>query len=255
MTIRLLSALPPIPPQYVVTFPSMIEDALVAAGLASLDLDDAQAFEPLPASIVQRPLMLVRITAAERAAPTAAMLLRTNVVYDDGVQWLQVNAAGDDLVPVAQPRNTAPRVLPERSGVVTAAVQFRGAADSAASLGTLGLCINAANDAAAAALLAGSVPTVTSTVNGAATDGAWRSIVSAVPITSVHVGQIGMAGSYALQTAGPCSAASYEYTRLDFDVADGITSLQWLESGPTNYAGTAGTGSARQVMLIGIAES
>lgn len=254
MTIRLTAALPPLPAQYVVSLPAWAESALVSAGLASTDLDDVAAYQPLPSSLVQRPLMLVRITPAQRAAPTTAMLDAVHVVYDDGTQWWQANSDQTDLVPVAVPRNGWPRALPLRNGLVSPGVQFQGATDTSASLGQLGLVVNAANDAAAAAMLQAGTSTIVSTINGASADGVWHSLRSLSTITTVHVGQIGMVGTYVLQASGACSAASLHFARLEFDAGLGINHLQWTESEPTDFAGTPGTGSARQVSVIGMVE-
>ena len=138
MTIRLLTALPPLPSGMVVTFPALIESALVTAGLASTTLSGTPLFPTLDGSVTQYPLTVRRITAAERLAPTAGMLADTRVVYDDGLQWLKVNAAGTDLEPAATPAQGVARHLPLRNSVAAAGVQFRGASDASNTLGTLG---------------------------------------------------------------------------------------------------------------------
>lgn len=252
MTIRLLSPLPPIPAGAIVAFPAAIETALIAGGLASATLTGSNVWPTLDAALTQYPLMVRTITAAERLAPTAGMLAQTRVVYDDGTEWLRVNAAGDDLEPVAPPRPSVLRLLPTRNSVSSAGVQFRGAADSSNSMGTLGIVVNPASSGEAGTLLAASTPTVASTINGASTTEAWREIGSTAAITSVYIGQMGLAGPYVVQTSGACTAASYEMAHLQFDSADDVRRIVWIEGERTNYAGTPGTGSARQVLVFGI---
>lgn len=252
MTIRLLTALPPLPAGMVVSFPALVEDALVAAGLASTTISGTPLFPTLDPSVAQYPLTVRRITAAERLAPTAGMLADTRVVYDDGLQWLKVNAGGTDLEPAATPAASVARHLPLRNSVAAAGVQFRGATDASNTLGTLGVVVNPASSGEAGTLLAASTPTLSSTINGASTTTAWRELVSTDPITQVYVGQQGLAGPYVVQTSGACTAASYEMALLEFDSGDDVRRLLWFEGDRTNYAGTPGTGSARQVVIVGV---
>jgi hypothetical protein len=253
MTIRLLTALPPLPAGMVASFPPAVETALVAAGLASTTLSGTPLFPTLDGSVTQYPLTVRRITAAERLAPTAGMLADTRVVYDDGLQWLKVNAAGTDLEPAASPAAGVARFDPLRNGITTAGVQFRGATDASNTLGTLGLVVNPASAGEAGTLLAASTPTLSSIINGASTTTAWRELVSTDPITQVYIGQQGLAGPYAVQTSGPCTAASDEMALLEFDSDDDVRRILWFEGKRTNYAGTPGTGSARQVIVVGVA--
>lgn len=253
MTVRLLTALPPLPSGMVVSFPTAIETALVGAGLASATLTGDPLFPTLDGSLVQEPLRLWTISKAQRLAPTAGMLADTKAVFDDGFQWLRPNAGGTDLEPVAPARASLARLLPTRNALSSAGVQFRGATDASNTLGTLGLVINPANSGDAGTLLAASTPTFTSTINGASTTPAWREIVSTAAITTVYIGSIGLAGPYVVQNSGACTAASYEMALLQFDVADAVRRLFWIEGARTNYAGTPGTGSARQVVIIGVA--
>ena len=252
MTIRLLTALPPLPSGMVASFPPAVEAALVTAGLASATLSGTPLFPTLDGSVTQYPLTVRRITAAQRLAPTAGMLADTRVIYDDGLQWLKVNAAGTDLEPAATPAASVTRHLPLRNSVSTAGVQFRGASDASNTLGTLGLVVNPASAGEAGTLLAASTPTLSSTINGASTATAWRELVSTNPITQVYVGQLGLAGPYVVQASGPCTAASYEMALLEFDSGDDVCRLLWFEGERSNYAGAAGTGSARQVVVVGV---
>lgn len=252
MTIRLLTALPPLPSGMVVAFPSLIEDALVAAGLASTTISGTPLFPTLDGSVVQYPLTVRRITAAQRLDPTAGMLADTRVIYDDGLQWLKVNAAGTDLEPAAAPAQSVARHLPLRNAVVASGVQFRGATDASNTLGTLGLVINPASSGEAGTLLAASTPTLSSTINGASTTTAWAELVSTAAITSVYIGQLGLAGPYVVQASGACTAASYEMALLEFDSADDVRRVLWFEGERTSYAGTPGTGSARQIVVVGV---
>lgn len=251
MTIRLLSPLPPIPAGAIVAFPESIETALIAGGLASATLTGDNVWPTLDAALTQYPLMVRTITTAQRLNPTAGMLAQTRIIYDDGTEWLRVNAAGTDLEPVAKPRPSVLRLLPTRNALSSAAVQFRGATDASSTLGTLGAVVNPASSGEAGTLLAASTPTFTSTINGASTTEAWQEIGSTAAITSVYIGQQGLAGPYVVQNSGACTAASFEMAHLQFDAADDVRRILWIEGERTNYAGTPGTGSARQVIIIG----
>lgn len=143
------------------------------------------------------------------------------------------------------------RIFPLWNGLSLPTVQFRGATDASATLGTLGFVFNASNDAEAAVKLATSQPDELSTINGSSDTGAWFSVPSTVPITTVHVGQIGMAEPLSLATSGTVDAATSEFMRWDFSVDDNIRYVYIHEGPPTDYAGTPGTGSARMVTVFG----
>jgi hypothetical protein len=146
----------------------------------------------------------------------------------------------------------AERVFPLWNGLAIPSVQFRGATDSAASLGTLGFIFNASNDAEAAVLLEASTVDEPSVINGASPAGAWYPIELPAACTTVHVGQMGMAAPLSLATSGTVDAATKEFMRWDFDPADNVRWLFIHEGPPTNYAGAPGTGSARMVSIYGV---
>lgn len=225
---------------------------MVGSGYASTDLDGGNVWPVLNDVLVQYPLMLRQITSAQRASPSPAMLALTRMIFDDGTEWLKVNAAGTDLEPVAPPRASVLRHLPLRNSLSSAAVQFRGASDASNTLGTLGLVVNPASSGEAGTLLAASTPTWASTINGASSGPAHQERGSPDAITSAYIGQLGLAGPYVVQNSGACTAASMEMAQLLFDASLDIRRLLWIEGERTNYAGTPGTGSARWVVVIGI---
>lgn len=251
MTVRLLVALPPFPPGCRVSFPSMVEDALVTAGLASTTLDSEDAWVAPPSELTQIPVFLTRITPAQRAEPTAGMLALPYRLYDDGYEWLRVNAAGTDLIPLGQ-ADTADRILPLRNGVSTGGIQFRGTADSTNALGTLGIIINAANDTEASSRFAASDADYTSVMNGSSTGTAsLRTEYLSAAVLTVHVAVLGLTGPYTVATSGEVSAATPAMAKLSFDAGDDVRWVSMDEGQRTNYAGTPGTGSARHVVVLG----
>lgn len=145
------------------------------------------------------------------------------------------------------------RVYPTWNGLSLNTAQFRGAADTAASLGTLGLLINADSESAAAVDYEANDVTETSTINGASTLGTWRIVPSASVVTNAYVGQLSMTAPLAIGTASPVLAASKQIMHFDFAEADNVRYVVWMEGPPTNFAGTPGTGSARMVTVYGIA--
>lgn len=146
------------------------------------------------------------------------------------------------------------RAMPLWNGVSVPAVQFRGTADTAASLGALGFVFNAAGDAEAAVLLETSNVDEASLINGASLSGAWYAIELPAYCESVHVGVMGMTPPYAVATSGTVDAASTEFMRWDFAEADQVRWVFVQEGPPTNFAGTPGTGSARMVTVYGVVE-
>lgn len=142
------------------------------------------------------------------------------------------------------------RLMPEWNGLVIPSVQFRGAADTAASLGTLGFILDADSDAAAASdLVSGQVDEI-SVINGASPAGSWIPIPTPAGCLSLHIGQLAMTAPLSLKTSGTVNAASAEFMRFNFSQP-----VQWvyvIEGPPTNYAGASGTGSARMVSVYGV---
>jgi hypothetical protein len=250
MSVRLLVALPPFPPGARVSFTESIESALVAAGLASATLDTSDDWVAPPSALSQRPLFLTSITPAERANPTGGMLGLPYRVFDDGYEWLRVNAAGDDLIPLGQ-ADTGNRIMPLRDGVSAGSVQMRGTADSAGALGRLGFTVGVSSFTDAGVLFAAGQATRISRVTGSSDRGAVTSIVWDEPITAVHAAMLGL-GSYVVSNTGPVLAASGQMLRLTWLSSDEVRALLIVEGPPTNYAGAAGTGSARMVSIYGM---
>lgn len=193
----------------------------------------------------------------------------TVAAYKDGAKWqtpvsLKMDAEGDKFFadrrefPVYE--NTGgttetdySSIEPTRGGAPVTAIQFRGAADTAASLGTIGLVVNASSDTAAGNRLAATDPDWSSEINGASPSGRTRMIGPVGgAITRVHIGQLGLTAPLTDNASGPVLAASNQMTELNFDAALNVTSLLVVEGGPTNYAGASGTGSARYVTVYGL---
>lgn len=250
MTVRLLVALPPIPPGARVAFPAAIETALVAAGLASTTLDTADAWVAPPAALSQQPLFLTRITPAERASPTGGMLGLPYRVFDDGYEWLRVNAGGTDLIPLGQ-ADTGDRILPLRNALAAGSVQVQAAADTSNALGTVGIIINADNDTAASSRFAASDADYQSTMNGASAGTySLQTPFLTSAVLRVHVGILGLTGPYTVATSGAITGA--QMALLEFASGDDVRWITMDEGERTNYAGTPGTGSARQVVVMGL---
>jgi hypothetical protein len=142
---------------------------------------------------------------------------------------------------------------PLRGAALATAIQFRGAADTASSLGTLGLVVNSASDAAAGARLAASDADWTSEINGSGPYGRARFIGRFnAAVTRVHLAQLGLTAPLTDNGSGPVLAASNQMTELTFDAALNVVALVVVEGGPTNFAGASGTGSARWVTVYGL---
>lgn len=181
--------------------------------------------------------------------------VEASMVQGGGAAYVHVAVlAGEDAeaLRLLITRTAGDRVNPTWNGLTTGSIQFRGSADTAAALGTLGLVFNADTDGAAAALITASTPDESSTINGAAPSGAWAMFELPRACTSVHIGVLGMAAPLSLVTASPVLRASAQFVKLDFDVGDDVRFVIFYESGPTNFAGTPGTGSARHVSVFGI---
>ncbi|MCU0918764.1 MAG: hypothetical protein MUF16_00250 [Burkholderiaceae bacterium] len=144
------------------------------------------------------------------------------------------------------------RVYPLAGGFSAGSIQFRGSADSAAQLGTLGFVYNADTDAEAAVRLAAGDVDDLSTINGSSPAGVWSMTELQAPCTSVHVGVVGMTPPLSQVTAGPVLQASQQFLKLTFDAVDDVRFILRYEGPPTNFAGSPGTGSARQVVILGV---
>lgn len=166
-----------------------------------------------------------------------------------GVSRLTLEGARNRLYAVAG----GDRVDPTRNGLIDSATQFRGATDTAASLGGLAAIVNAdTNTAASDGFIASDVDYL-STVNGASDAGAVVVIgPAASAIVRVHIAQPGLAGPYSVNASGAILAASAQMLRLDFAVEDDVRYVEIRESAPTEFDGTPGTGSARLVTVTGI---
>lgn len=141
-----------------------------------------------------------------------------------------------------------------RNSVLDNLIQFRGASDAASSLGQLGFVVNAPTNASASSRFALQQPDLVSTINGASPSG----LVSFLgpftePVLRVHAAQIGLADPYTEQLSGPILAATPGMARVTWDVALNVRALMIVEGPPTNFAGAAGTGSARNVSIVGLA--
>ena len=155
------------------------------------------------------------------------------------------------------PLNPVYQVEPPTRGVVLAyMIQFRGVADTAGSIGTIGAVIMPEGVSAAGTRLASGVCDYVSTINGSSLTGAQSAPLGSYGagnfITEIYLGQIGLTAPYTVQDTGNVLAATPGMTRLTWTANLEITRVQILEMGPTNFAGTAGTGSARNVLVLGL---
>ncbi len=181
--------------------------------------------------------------------------LEASLVQGGGASYVDVTVlAGEDAEAVRLhiAQTAGDRISPTWNGLTAGSIQFRGESDSAAALGTLGLVFNADTDGAAAALLTASSPNEASTINGASASGAWAMYELEADCATVHVGVLGMPAPMSLTNTSPVLQASKQFVRLDFALADHVRFVIVYESGPTDFAGTPGTGSARQVTVFGI---
>jgi hypothetical protein len=209
-----------------------------------------------PVQPAQRvPLSLVHVDTADLADLGAELLAMTGLVTEIDDTWHRVNAAGTDLELLGAALQGGAPINPTRGSLPCGAVQFRGAADTAGSLGRLGVVINGDNNTAAAARLAAGLADRISRVIGSSTAGYAAVLPWAVPIELVHIGQLSMGGTYTVVDEGDVSAAASEFMRLTFDESDNIVALLLEEGPPTNYAGVPGTGSARMVRVRGLSGS
>jgi len=189
--------------------------------------------------------MTVVVTAVDRG-------VTYDVVGDLIVNGALVDGAGN-----ATPLNPAYQVEPPTRGVVLAyMIQFRGVADTAGSIGTIGAVIMPEGVSAAGIRLASGVCDYVSTINGSSLTGAQSAPLGSYGagnfITEIYLGQIGLTAPYTVQDTGNVLAATPGMTRLTWTANLEITRVQILEMGPTNFAGTAGTGSARNVLVLGL---
>lgn len=162
-------------------------------------------------------------------------------------------SAGADATDALSSLIAGERLMPEWNGLVIPSVQFRGTADTSASLGTLGYVFDADNDAAAAALFVSGAVDESSTINGSSDVGTFMLVPTPAGCSTVHVAQLGMSAPLSLATSGTVDAASAEFMRFDF--TEPVQYVYILEGPPTNYAGASGTGSARMVSVYGVIEA
>lgn len=143
---------------------------------------------------------------------------------------------------------------PVRGVTPAALIQFRGPTDTAASLGVLGGVVNAESLSSAGSRLQAGACEFISKVNGASAMGANDSTdLAPAAITTFYLGVIGRTAPYTVQDTGPVLAATPGMARLTWDAALNVRSVLIVELPPENYAGTPGTGSARQVLVMGLA--
>lgn len=195
------------------------------------------------------PMTITEATDEEIVSDGAELVAQTGaiVVTEDGL-W-QIPSLG-----YAEPgaaRSYAGRFLPTRGALLSGPVQMRGTSDASAALGRLGFTVGVSSFVDAGAMFAAGYGTRRSRITGASPRGAISTFIWDDPITTVHVAVLGL-GSYAVQNSGPVSAADGQMLRLTFSAADEIRALYIHEGPPTNFAGAAGTGSARFVTVLGM---
>lgn len=143
------------------------------------------------------------------------------------------------------------RFLGTRGSLLAGAVQMRGTADTTGALGRLGFAVGVSSFADAGALFEANQATRKSRLDGSSDRGAVSFFVWDEPITAVHVAVLGLTG-YTVNNSGPVLAASSQMLRLTWLSSDEIRALVIVEGPPTNFAGNAGTGSARMVNIYGM---
>ena len=144
--------------------------------------------------------------------------------------------------------------LGTRGASLVDVVKFTGTADTASALGTLGLVVNEATDAAASTRLCAQSPDWSSLINGSATAGK-VSFAGPYPsnILTVHMAVLGLAGPLTKQDSGNVDVVDSEMLKLTWSTGLNVRALLIVEGGPINFAGAAGTGSARNVAVYGLA--
>lgn len=199
--------------------------------------------------VTSYPMRLVPIMNYDIDEDGASMLPVLGAVFELDHEMYRVNAARTSLELLGDAVPLGTLINPQRASLPSGAIQFRGATDAASALGRLGIVINGDNNTAAAARLqAGAADRY----GASGSAGRTHFLPWDDTIELVHIGQLSMAGTYAVVDTGPCSAASAEFARLTFTEADNIRALLVEEMAVTNYAGAAGTGSARLVRLRGV---
>lgn len=198
------------------------------------------------------PMTVVPIEEADLEAYGPQILAMRGTVYELADEWYRVNADATALELLGGPADLGVLLDPLRATLPTGPIQFRGATDAAGTLGRLGIVINGDTNTAAAARLQAGTPDRRSLITGASSSGLVHLLPWPEAIELVHLGQIEMAGTYTVVDTGPCSAASVQFARLTFSEGDAVRALLVEEYPPTDYAGAAGTGSARLVRVRGV---
>lgn len=143
---------------------------------------------------------------------------------------------------------------PTRDTALAYGIQFRGTADSASSLGQLGLVVNEATNASASTRLSLSDADWSSPINGATSSGTVSVLGPfGAPVLRIHLAQLGLADPYTVDDSGEVLAATPGMARLTWDAALNVRALLVIEGPPTDFAGASGTGSARTVSVVGLA--
>lgn len=237
----------------VVQFTSPLQVTHTGAGLRQVEVQaQLRGAGQAPVQVTPPyPISVAAIESSDLESDGTAILAAPAMVYAINDQLTMTDQLGTGLAPFGRGLQVGLAFLPDRAGVLSASVQFRGAADTSASLGRLGFVVNAENNTAAAALLAAGRGTRISSVTGASSHGVQHLLSSDEPIVNVHIGQLSMSGTYVVADSGPCRAADIEFARLSYTADTDIRHLLITEGPPTNFAGVPGTGSARQVFVRG----
>lgn len=200
------------------------------------------------------PARLVPITSGDLAAYGPDILAVQGGVYELSDELYRVNAAGTALELLGAPTTLGVLLNPTRGSLPCGAVQFRGATDAANTLGRLGIVVNGDNNTAAAARLSAGTPDRTSLITGSVRNGMVHVIPWPAPIELVHIARVSQTTTYSVVDTGPLthSASLVEMLRVTFDADDDVRVLLVEEYPTTDYAGAAGTGSARMVRVRGV---
>lgn len=178
------------------------------------------------------------------------------IVGSDNTEVVTINTETGQLSAGASVLEYAPysnRITGTRNGVLTSSAQFKGASDTSASLGQIGAIINTDTNSAAGSRFQAGDADYKSTINGASATG--KSIILGpfpTYVLRVNLAVLGLTGPYVVKTSGTVDSATYDMLRIDFATEDAVEWVEIVESAPTNYAGSSGTGSARIVTVLGL---
>jgi hypothetical protein len=194
------------------------------------------------------PMTITDVTAGDITTYGGELAAQMGAVVALNDEW-QVPSFGY-LAPGAL-RAYRGRRLPTRGSLLSGPVQMRGTADTTGALGRLGFTVGVASFTDAGLLFAAGGATRHSRVTGADDRGYVSLIVWPEPITAFHAAVLGLP-SYSVNNSGPVLAASNQMLRLTWGLNEEVRALLVIEHPPTNFAGAAGTGSARQLTVHGL---